>query len=79
MIEQIRGVVRQHARLAVDVDSLSDDAGLYAAGLTSHATVSLMVALEERFGVGFPEHLLRRRSFAGIAAIQGALRELTAS
>jgi acyl carrier protein len=78
MIDQIRGVLRQHARLAVDVDTLSDEADLYAAGLTSHATVNLMVALEDRFGVEFPEHLLRRRSFESIAAIQGALSELTA-
>jgi acyl carrier protein len=78
MIEQIRGVLRQHARLAVDVETLSPDADLYAAGLTSHATVNLMVALENQFNVEFPERMLRRRSFESIAAIQSALAELTA-
>ncbi|HEX5659210.1 MAG TPA: acyl carrier protein [Polyangiales bacterium] len=78
MIDQIRGVLRQHARLAVDVDTLSADADLYAAGLTSHATVNLMVALENQFDVEFPESMLRRRSFESIAAIQSALAELTA-
>jgi acyl carrier protein len=78
MMNEIRDVLRQHARLAVDVDSLSPEADLYAAGLTSHATVNLMVALENQFGVEFPESMLRRRSFESIAAIQSALAELTA-
>ena len=44
------------------VDSLAEDADLYAAGLTSHATVNLMIALEDHFGVEFPERMLRRRA-----------------
>ncbi|MDB4975700.1 MAG: acyl carrier protein [Myxococcaceae bacterium] len=78
MIDQIRDVLRQHARLAVDVSTLSPESDLYAAGLTSHATVNLMVALEDAFGVEFPERLLKRRSFESIASIQSALSELTA-
>lgn len=78
MIDQIRGVLRQHARLAVDVDTLSDEADLYAAGLTSHATVTLMVALENQFSIEIPESMLRRRSFESIAAIQAVLAALTA-
>ncbi|MDB4990695.1 MAG: putative acyl carrier protein [Myxococcaceae bacterium] len=79
MIDQIRDVLRQHARLAVDVSTLSPESDLYAAGLTSHATVNLMVALEDAFGVEFPERLLKRRSFESIASIQSALSELTAA
>ena len=79
MIDQIREVLRQHARLAVDVSTLGPESDLYAAGLTSHATVNLMVALEDEFGVEFPERLLKRRSFESIAAIQSALSELTAA
>jgi acyl carrier protein len=78
MIDQIREVLRQHARLAVDVSTLSADSDLYAAGLTSHATVNLMVALEDQFGVEFPERMMRRRSFESIAAIESALSQLTA-
>ena len=77
MIAQIREVLRQHAKLAVDVGTLTPEADLYAAGLTSHATVNLMVALEDQFGVEFPERMMRRRSFESIAAIEGALSQLT--
>lgn len=76
---EIREVVRAHARLAVDVDTLSDDADLYQAGLTSHASVSLMLALEDRFEVEFPERMLRRGAFASIASIRSGLTELLGS
>jgi len=79
MIDEIRAVLAQHARLATDVQTLTPESDLYAAGLTSHATVNLMVALEEHFGVEFPERMLRRRSFESIAAIASALNELTAN
>lgn len=77
MIDQIREVLRQHAKLAVDVATLKPESDLYEAGLTSHATVNLMVALEDQFGVEFPERMMRRRSFESIAAIEGALSQLT--
>ena len=72
----IRAILREHGRLAVDVATLADENNLYEAGLTSHASVSLMLALEERFDVEFPERMLRRGAFASIAAIRTGLEEL---
>jgi len=77
MTEQIRGIIRDHGRLAVDLETLDDESDLYQAGLSSHASVSLMLALEETFEVEFPERMLRRRAFASVAAIRAALEELT--
>jgi acyl carrier protein len=74
--EQIRSVLKQHARLAVEVDTIADEGDLYQAGLTSHASVNLMLALEEAFDLEFPERMLRRRSFESIAAIRSAVTEL---
>ena len=48
---RIRGVLVQHAKLATDVSTLADDADLYRAGLTSHASVNVMLALEDEFDV----------------------------
>ena len=76
MTQDIRTIVQQHARLSVDVATLTDEASLYQAGMTSHASVNLMLALEEAFDVEFPERLLRRRTFESIASIAGALAEL---
>ena len=76
--QQIRDVVRQHAHLSVEIDALRDDGDLYKAGMSSHASVNLMLALEEAFDIEFPERLLRRRSFESIAAIRSAVTELLA-
>lgn len=77
MEQQIRSIVAEHGRLSVDVSQLDDQASLYQAGLTSHASVNLMLALEDYFGIEFPERMLRRRTFENIAAIKGAIHELT--
>ena len=76
MRDHIRDVLREHGRLTVDPLTLSDDANLYSVGMTSHASVNLMLALEDRFGVEFPERMLRRRTFETILSIEDAVREL---
>jgi acyl carrier protein len=74
--DDIRAILRDYGRLAVDVASLSDQSDLYGAGLTSHASVTLMLALEEHFNIEFPDRMLRRGAFASIAAIHASLEEL---
>jgi acyl carrier protein len=72
----IRSVRREHARLPVDIDTLSDDADLFAAGMTSHASVNLMLALEDAFDVEFPDRMLTRGVFDSVSAIAAAIAEL---
>lgn len=78
MIEKIRNTLHQYAHLNRDVSTIPEDADLYACGLTSHATVNLMLGLEDTFQVEFPERMLRRRTFETIANIQESIVELTA-
>ncbi len=52
---------------------------LYRAGLTSHASVNVMLAVEDAFDIEFPERLLRKSTFASIAAIVAAVDEVGAS
>jgi acyl carrier protein len=78
MNEEIRGILADHARLPVDVATLPDDADLYQAGMTSHASVNVMLALEDAFDVEFPDHMLKRSVFESVAAIEAALTELRA-
>jgi len=73
MRDRIRSVLRQHAQLAQTIEELSDEADLYRAGLTSHATVNVMLALEDEFEIEFPESLLLRRTFGSVRAIEEAL------
>ena len=74
----IRSVLREHARLPVDIDTLGDDADLFAAGMTSHASVNLMLALEDAFDIEFPDRMLTRGVFDSVSAIAAAIAELSA-
>jgi len=76
--ETIRKILKDHGRLAVDASTLAEDADLYQAGMTSHASVNVMLALEGEFGVEFPDHMLRRGVFESITAIRTAVTELIA-
>jgi len=79
MIEDIRNILKEHGRLSTDVSTLSEDADLYKAGLTSHASVNVMLALEGKFDVEFPDRMLKRGVFESINSIRAALEELTAA
>ncbi len=79
MTDKIRNILKDHGRLSKDAMTIADDADLYQAGLTSHASVNVMLALEGEFEVEFPDHMLKRSVFESIAAMRTALTELTAS
>ncbi len=72
----IRQILQDNGRLTVDVSKLSVEDDLVQAGLTSHATVNVLLALEEKFEVEFPTEMLRASTFASIAAIRDALASL---
>ncbi len=74
--EEIRRVLGLHARLVVDVADLSEKDDLFRLGMTSHASVSVMLALEDTFEVEFPESMLRRSTFESIGSIAKAITEL---
>ena len=76
MIDEIRNVLHDHARLPVDVYRLSPEADLYQAGMTSHASVNVMLGLEDRFDLEFPDRMLKRSAFESISAIASAIQEL---
>lgn len=76
MKEQIRQVISDHAHLSVDVGTLADDADLYQAGMTSHASVNVMIALEDTFDVEFLDSMLKRSVFESVDSIAAALAEV---
>ncbi len=76
MKDRIRHVLDTHARLPVSSETLPDDANLYAAGMTSHASVNVMLALEEEFDVEFPDEMLTRSAFESIGSIADSLTTL---
>jgi acyl carrier protein len=74
--QAIRDIIAQHGRLPGGGADLTDETDLYGAGLTSLATVGVMLALEERFNIEFPESKLNRSTFRSVAAIASLIAEL---
>lgn len=79
MIAIIRTILEQQGKMPVDISSLSDQDDLYQAGLTSHASVNVMLALEDAFDVEFPDELLRKSTFESVSGIHAALESLGVS
>jgi acyl carrier protein len=76
MNETIRELLVKFGGLPVAVDQIADDADLYATGLSSFASVQLMLGIEEAFDIEFPDNLLNRKSFASIAAIEKTVDQI---
>jgi acyl carrier protein len=76
MKEKIRRAIADHARIPTDISAINDDADLYQAGMTSQASVNVMLAIEDAFDIEFPDRMLTRSVFESIDAIAAALTEL---
>ena len=77
MNDKIRKILKDHGRLTKEIETLGDGDDLYQAGLTSHASVNVMLALEGEFDIEFPDAMLKRSAFQTIGAIRSAIEELT--
>jgi acyl carrier protein len=76
MQDQIRDVLAAHGRMAADPREVDSQADLYELGLTSHASVNVMLALEEAFDVEFPDEVLKKSTFASIHNIEQVVESL---
>ena len=76
IIAEVRQVVAQHGHLAQDAGSLAESDSLYAAGMTSHASVNVMLGVEDAFDLEFPEQMLTKETFESLESIAAAVRTL---
>jgi acyl carrier protein len=67
MQDQIRDVLATHGRMAVDPREVDEQADLYELGLTSHASVDVMLALED--DIEFHDEVLKKSTFASVRNI----------
>ena len=74
--ERIQQIVREHAGLGPAFDKLDSSTDLYRAGMTSYASVVLMIALENEFDLEFPDAMLSRSVFESIDSIATAIESL---
>lgn len=76
MHSKLREILAQWAGLDVPIASLSDDASLYDAGMSSLATVKILMAIENAFDVEIPDEWLTRDLFMSVASLCHAIRQL---
>ena len=74
--ERIRQIVHDHAGLGDDFEKVDSSTDLYRAGMTSYASVVLMIALENEFDLEFPDAMLSRNVFESIDSIADAIESL---
>jgi acyl carrier protein len=74
---RIRAVLAAHGRLGTDAMQLGEGDDLYAAGLTSLASVNVMLALEAEFDIEFPDNMLNRSVFSSVGTIEAAVRKIS--
>jgi acyl carrier protein len=74
----IRQVLRDHARLPVPIETIDAGDDLFQAGMSSHASVNVMLALEDFFDVEYPDAMLTRGAFESISSIAAGIAQLQA-
>jgi acyl carrier protein len=76
MQDRIRNVLAAHGRMEVDLRDVDDEANLYELGLTSLASVNVMLALEDAFDIEFPDEVLNKSTFASVRNIEQVVEGL---
>ena len=76
MKERIQKIVKDNAGLGAGFEDVDYSTNLYRAGMTSYASVVLMIALENEFGLEFPDGMLSRSVFESIDSIANAIDSL---
>ena len=75
----IRCILDKYGKLTVAAEEVSDDTDLFTVGLTSHATVNVMLGLEDLYDVEFPEEILKKSTFSSVNSLASALSTLVAA
>lgn len=78
MDDKIRAILDTLGCLSRPGHDIAGDQDLYAVGLSSLATVNLMLALEDAFDVEFPDTALSRKTFGTIRALSDMVAHLQA-
>jgi len=76
MKERIQKLVKDNAGLGAGFEQIDHSTNLYRAGMTSYASVVLMIALENEFSIEFPDGMLSRSVFESIDSIAAAIESL---
>lgn len=78
IISRIQEVIVNYAELGEKATTIGLDDDLFSLGMSSRASVGVMLGLESEFDIEFPDAMLRRDVFESIRAIAVAVSSLMA-
>ena len=78
MKEKIIKILDKYGRLVIETKDLKDNTDLYEVGLSSHASVNILLSLENEFGIEFPDDVLNKKMFSSINNLIEAVESVTA-
>lgn len=79
MESRIRNILSLHGKVPADSADVGSQSNLYELGLTSHASVNVMLALEDEFDIEFPDEALKKSTFATIDNIRSVVGDLVST
>ncbi len=75
--ERVKQVIIEFSEIKSDLSKLSQHDNLFNLGMSSRASVSLMIGLESEFDIEFPDEMLRKEVFESIETIGKAIETLS--
>ncbi|PXX25845.1 acyl carrier protein [Burkholderia pyrrocinia] len=76
MKNTLRHIISDMKCLDVPIEVLADHSDLYAVGLTSLASVQLMMEIEREFRIRIPDSMLKYELFSSIDSLAAAITRL---
>ncbi|MFI5764158.1 MULTISPECIES: phosphopantetheine-binding protein [unclassified Streptomyces] len=74
--QDLMGFLRRYCRDLPPGEELTDDVALAEVGVDSLAVVEMITAIEDHYGIEFPEELLSPETFATPGSLRKALESL---
>lgn len=78
VVNKVNEVIAQYAELGDKINTLGLDDDLFSLGMSSRASVGVMLGLESEFDIEFPDAMLRRDVFETVRSISVAVSSLVA-
>jgi acyl carrier protein len=79
ILDRVKQVIVRYAELGDNANHLNPDDDLFAQGMSSRASVGVMLGLESEFDIEFPDSMLRKDVFMTIRAISTAIETIISS
>ncbi|MGU7811586.1 acyl carrier protein [Burkholderia sp. AW49-1] len=76
MKHTLRQIISDTKCLDVPIDALADHSDLYAVGLTSLASVHLIIEIEREFRIRIPDSMLKYELFSSIDSLAAVIAQL---